>query len=197
MNQKRPRHRLAAMAAFVSAVSAAPAVAGPGDIDVGFGRQGFVSLPGIQEPVAVLPLEDGSSLVIGNRGNIGSSNTARTVIQTILISAAPVSQPAERLAVARLATALRAPVITLGVRQGTDGFAQQTWTSSSFAALDLAGDLVDGVPLPTVSATFRVRIDAPGTFVSGSLLEGALFLETDICPMGCWEFPLEFAVEVP
>jgi hypothetical protein len=118
-------------------------------------------------------------------------------IQPILVSAAPDSRPAERLAVARLATALRAPTIMLGQRNGANGYASQRWTSSSFAALDLAGDLVDGVPLPTLSATFRIRIDAGGTFASGALLQGALFLESELCQLWCAVFPLEFAAEVP
>jgi len=48
-----------------------------------------------------------------------------------------------------------------------------------------------------VSAVFRVKANQPGAFPVGATLHGAVYVESDICPMGCWELPLEFAVEIP
>lgn len=115
-------------------------------------------------------------------------------IQSILITAAPEAQRGERLALAELSAALRAPAISLGVTYDSSA---HTWASGSFAALDLAADLIDGVPLPTLSAVFRVKADHPDAFPPGTTLHGAIYVESIICPMGCWEIPLEFAVEIP
>jgi hypothetical protein len=76
-------------------------------------------------------------------------------------------------------------------------YSAQTWASGSYAALDLAAELTAGVRLPTLSAEFRVRADAAGAFPSGAILRGVLHVETEICPVGCWEVPLAFAVEIP
>jgi hypothetical protein len=119
-------------------------------------------------------------------------------IQAIVIAAAPDEQRGEHLALADLAAALRAPAISLGVSMQTgSGFYSQTWTAGLYAALDLAADLVNGSPLPSLSAAFRVKANQPNAFPAGATLRGAIFIESDICPMGCWEIPLEFAVEIP
>lgn len=111
-------------------------------------------------------------------------------IQAILIAGAPFEQPDERQELAELSAALRAPAISLGE--------PATWTSGSFAALDLAADLMDGLPLPTLSAVFRVKANAPGAFPAGTTLHGMLYLEsTNFCDWGCRELPVEFAVEIP
>jgi hypothetical protein len=116
-------------------------------------------------------------------------------IQSVLIAGAALAQRGERAALAELSAALRAPMISLGVRP--PGFRGSTWEAGSYAALDLAADLIDGAPLPTLSAVFNVRAHEPGAFPAGATLRGALHIESDLCPMGCWEIPLEFAVEIP
>ena len=73
----------------------------------------------------------------------------------------------------------------------------QTWASGSYAALDLAADLTEGLRLPTLSAVFRVRADATGAFPSGAILRGVVYVQTEFCPVDCWEIPLAFAVEIP
>ena len=112
-----------------------------------------------------------------------------TQVQSVLIAAAPVDQSGERWALAELAAALRAPTISLG--------ASQTWGAGAFAAWDLAGDLLDGLPLRTLSAEFRVKTNQPDGFRPRTTLHGIVYVESNICPMGCWEMPLEFAAEIP
>jgi hypothetical protein len=116
-------------------------------------------------------------------------------VQLVVIAGAPEARRAERFAVADLAAALRAPSISLGLRP--DSYSEQPWTAGAFAAWDLAADLIQGVPLPTLSASFRIKAKAPTLFTAGATLYGVIYVETDICPMGCWEIPLEFAVEIP
>jgi hypothetical protein len=111
-----------------------------------------------------------------------------TGIQSVLIVGAP-TRSTERLALANLAAALHAPAISLGLTQ--------TWAAGSFAAFDLAADLIGGLPLPTLSAAFRVKAKSPTTFSAGTTLYGVVYVESDSCPMGCAEVPLEFAVEIP
>jgi hypothetical protein len=117
-------------------------------------------------------------------------------IQLVLIAGAPGSGPAERFAVADLAAVLRAPSISLGFRSSSKN-SGQTWAAGSFAAWDLAADLIRGLPLPTLSAAFRIKAKPPILFAAGATLYGVIYVETDSCPMGCAEFPLEFAVEIP
>jgi hypothetical protein len=118
--------------------------------------------------------------------------------QFIVIAGARDTDSAERLALADLAAALRAPAVSLGVsRRPLSGYYTQTWASGMYAAMDLAADLLDESPLPSLSASFRVKANQPDAFPAGATLHGAIFIETDICPMGCWEIPLEFAVEIP
>lgn len=119
-----------------------------------------------------------------------------TGIQSVLIVGAP-AWSVDRLAVADLAAALRAPAISLGVSRITQDFATRSWEAGSFAAFDLAADLIGGLPLPTLSATFRVKAASPTTFAAGTTLYGVVYVESEICPMGCWEIPLEFAVQIP
>jgi hypothetical protein len=120
-----------------------------------------------------------------------------TGIQSIVIAATPDAQN-ERVALADLAAALHAPAIALGVSiKPASGFYAQTWTAGVYAALDLAADLLAGSPLPSLSASFRLTAHQPNAFPAGATLRGAIFMESDICPMGCWELPLEFSVEIP
>jgi hypothetical protein len=118
-------------------------------------------------------------------------------IQSVVIAGALYEEQRERLALAELAAALRAPAVHLGVYQDSRDFYAQSWAAGSFAALDLAADLIDGVPLPGLSATFRVKASTPHAFPSGTTLYGVAYVESEICPMGCWEVPLEFAVQIP
>jgi hypothetical protein len=123
-------------------------------------------------------------------------------IRSILIAAVPpmLIDPASRFehrALAELAAALRAPTIALGVTLSTHDFYAQTWESGVYAALDLAADLIAELPLPALSAAFRVKASGPGAFPAGATLQGSVYVESDICPMGCWEIPLAFAVEIP
>jgi len=120
-----------------------------------------------------------------------------TGVLTILIDGAPTMPLAGHREIAELAAALRAPTISLGVVMDERQHFAQTWASGSFAALDLAADLTKGSHLPTLSAAFRVRAGAAGAFPSGATLRGVLYVESEICPMGCWEIPLAFAVEIP
>ena len=92
-----------------------------------------------------------------------------------------------------LSAALRAPAVSLGVDYDSNDLSG--WAAGSFAALDLAADLIDGFPLPALSAVFHVKADEP--FAAGALLYGAVYVESENCPMGCSEIPLEFAVEIP
>lgn len=114
-------------------------------------------------------------------------------IRSIVISGASYEQIADRRATAALAAALEAPLVALGF--GSDWF--NPWPSGIFGALDLAADLALGVPLPTLSARFRVRSAEPGAFRSGDTLYGAVLVDSITCPMTCWEIPLEFAVAIP
>ncbi len=150
--------------------------------------------------VALLGGGDDRELTASERGHaLGALRRQRddTGVRTILIDAAPTAALAEHRAIADLAAALRSTTISLGVSSDDLQFFTQTWASGSHAALDLAADLTAGVGLPTLSAVFRVRSDAAGAFPSGATLRGVLHLETEICPMGCWEVPLAFAVEIP
>ncbi|HEY7671865.1 MAG TPA: carboxypeptidase-like regulatory domain-containing protein [Gammaproteobacteria bacterium] len=120
-----------------------------------------------------------------------------TGIQTVLIAAAPAIAYREHEALAELAAALRAPAVSLGVTEDSAGFYGQAWAAGSFAALDLAANLIDAVPLPTLSAVFRIRASTANAFPAGATLYGVAYVESDICPMGCWEIPLVFAAEIP
>jgi hypothetical protein len=111
----------------------------------------------------------------------------------MLISAVAWDAVAEQRAIAEVAATVRAPVLPM-MRIGSDSFG--TWAQGPFGPLDLALDLLSGTPVEQVSAVFRVK-SSPGAFVSGELLHGAVFIESSMCPMGCWEFPVAFAVEVP
>ena len=114
-----------------------------------------------------------------------------TGIQVVLIAGRLDVDSVERRNLAELAAALRAPIIYSGYpkdwRETGDGL---------YAALDLAADLLAGSALPTVEAVFRMKSDQPGGFQSGPTLHGTLWIESDLCPMGCAELPLEFAVDI-
>ncbi len=116
---------------------------------------------------------------------------ADTGIQVVLIAGRLNGDSVERKNLAELAAALRAPIIYSGYpkdwREKGDGL---------YAALDLAADLLAGSALPSVEAVFRMKSDQPGGFQSGPTLHGTLWIESDLCPMGCAELPLEFAVDI-
>lgn len=117
---------------------------------------------------------------------------ADTSVQPILIAGRLDEDSAQRKSLAEMAAALHAPIIYAGYprnwKDQTDGL---------YSAMDLAADLLAGSALPTVEAVFRMKSDQPGAFQSGSLVSGTLYVESDQCPMGCWELPLQFAAEVP
>ncbi len=116
---------------------------------------------------------------------------ADTGIQVVLIAGRLDGDSVERRNLAELAAALRAPIIYSGYprdwRETGDGL---------YLALDLAADLLAGSALPSVAAVFRLKSDQPGGFQSGPALHGTLWIESDLCPMGCAELPLEFAVDI-
>jgi len=116
---------------------------------------------------------------------------ADTGIQVVLIAGRLDGDSVERKTLAELAAALRAPIIYSGYpkdwREKGDGL---------YSALDLAADLLAGSALPSVEAVFRMKSDQPGGFQSGPTLHGTLWIESDLCPMGCAELPLEFAVDI-
>ena len=116
---------------------------------------------------------------------------ADTGIQVVLIAGRLDVDSVERRNLAELAAALRAPIIYSGYpkdwREKGDGL---------YSALDLAAELLAGSALPSVEAVFRMKSDQPGGFPSGPTLHGTLWIESDLCPMGCAELPLEFAVDI-
>jgi hypothetical protein len=116
-------------------------------------------------------------------------------VQTILIAAFRPYDIADSMAVAELADTLGAPTISTGLIDPRHD--DTTPGHGLFAAVDLAADLLAGADMPTLSATFRVRAPAAGAFVAGSTLHGVLLLESDICPVGCQELSLPFAVRIP
>jgi len=149
--------------------------------------------PGNRAIVAMLGGGDDRDLSDAARGSaLAALRQQRDAagIQSVLIVGAPTFST-ERLAIANLAAALHAPAISLGLSDS------ETWAAGSFAAFDLAADLIEGVPLPTLSAAFRVKAKSPTTFSTGTTLYGVVWVESDKCPMGCAEVPLEFAVEIP
>lgn len=156
--------------------------------------------PGDRTVVALLGGGDDRELTAAERDRaLASLRRQRddTGVRAILIDAAPTMPLAEHREIAGLAAALRAPTISLGAAMDERQFFAKTWASGSLAALDLAADLTKGSHLPTLSAAFRVRANAAGAFPSGAILRGVLYVESDICPMGCSEIPLAFAVEIP
>jgi hypothetical protein len=156
--------------------------------------------PGNRALVVMLGGGDDSGLSTEEREQalaaLGQQRDA-TGILSLLIAGASLAQPDERTALAELAATLRAPTIALGIFTDQSGNPVQSWTAGSFGALDLAADLLDGLPLPTLSATFRVTADAPDTFLSGAILHGVIYLESYICDWDCYELPIEFAVRIP
>jgi hypothetical protein len=114
----------------------------------------------------------------------------------VLINAAADTDSAARMGIADIAAALRAPVIGLGPRIGPSR-EPQAWSAGIHAALQLAAELAEGAPLPSITATFRVKTSAATGFVQGATLRGTIIAEGDICPMGCHETPVEFVVEIP
>jgi hypothetical protein len=118
-------------------------------------------------------------------------------VQTILVAGALNEGATERATLAELAAALHAPLIHAGFPRNYTNWDAGSPFDGLYAALGLASELLAGDALPMVTATFSLRAEAPFTFISGTLLRGTLYMESDQCPMGCWELPLDFAVEVP
>jgi hypothetical protein len=116
---------------------------------------------------------------------------ADTGIQVVLIAGRLDEDSVERKNLAELAAALRAPMIYAGYPRDW-----RWYGDGLYSALDLAADLLAGAALPSVAAAFRMKSDQPGGFQSGPTLHGTLWIESDVCPMGCWELPLEFAVDI-
>ena len=120
-----------------------------------------------------------------------SQQQADTGIQVVLIAGRLDEDSVERRNLAELAGALRAPIIYAGYpkdwRAPADGL---------YWAMDLAADLLAGSALPSLHAVFRVKSDQPGGFQSSPALQGTLWVESNQCPMGCWELPLQFAVDI-
>jgi hypothetical protein len=148
--------------------------------------------------VAVISGDDQTALTDAQRATKLSALRQQRLdggVQTILITAFAPYDIADSLAVAELADTLGAPTISTGlIDPRHDDTAPE---HGLFAAVDLAADLLAGADMPTLSATLRVRAPAAGAFVAGSKLHGVLFLESDICPVGCQELSLPFAVRIP
>lgn len=119
-----------------------------------------------------------------------------TGVRSILVDGAPWLAHDEHRRIADLAAALRAATISFGVTTDERDHYWQSWASGTDAALNLAADLVEDKPLPTLSASLRMKAH-PGAFASGAFLRGILYVESDICPMGCWEIPVAFSVLIP
>jgi hypothetical protein len=117
---------------------------------------------------------------------------AETGIQVILIAARLKEGSEDRRILAELAAALRAPIIHAGY---PGSFEDQT--DGLYAALDLAADLSAGSALSSVKAVFRMKSNVPGGFQSGTVLHGAIYVQSDICDWECLLIPQEFAVRVP
>jgi hypothetical protein len=101
----------------------------------------------------------------------------------------------KRKAVAELAAALHAPIVA------TDSIFYDVPSpiraDATYAAFDLVADLIEGAPLPSLSATFRVRAPSPGAFPSGSMLRGVLYVQDQSCPFECAEVAIAFAARIP
>jgi len=146
--------------------------AGSGDLDPSFGRNGG----GSDDTVAA-----------------GSARDATGVLPILVDASADRNEGA---AIAELAAALRAPVVALPSRQGPER-EPQLWSGGIYSALQLAAELLDGAPVRSLTATFRVKTLAPSGFVSGTTLRGTIITENDSCPMGCGEVMQEFVVIIP
>ena len=148
--------------------------------------------------VAVISGDDQTGLAVSQRAAKLSALRQQHLdsgVQTLLITAAIPDEIAGSTAVAELAEALGAPLISTGLIDPR--YDDTTPGHGLFAALDLAADLIAGTDMPTLSTTLRVRAPVAGAFVAGSTLHGALFLESDICPVGCQELALPFVVRIP
>ena len=150
--------------------------------------------------IALLGGEDDTSMSTQDRR--AAHETLRgqiddTGVRMILVAALPHAAIEQRQALAELAATLRAPLISLGTVLGEPDYAPNASATGSYAALDLAADLVDGVRLPTLSATVRIKAPAPDAFLAGSILYGVVYVQNEICPWECLDVPLEFAVTVP
>jgi hypothetical protein len=116
-------------------------------------------------------------------------------IRTLLVAGQLPEASPERARLAQMAALLDAPLIFSGYpanwRPEFNPF------DGLHTAMALAADITGGAALPTLEAAFRLRTDAARPFVSGALLEGTVYIESDLCPMGCAEIPLAFAARIP
>ena len=159
----------------------------------------MASAPGNRTVVVILGGGDDREMSAPDRAQaLASLRRQRddTAVRSILLDGSPQGSRVDHRDIADLAAALRAPTISLGVARNERDFYLQSWASGANSALDLAADLVEEKPLPTLSAAFRVKSGA-GAFPSGATLRGVLYVESDNCPMGCWEIPVAFSVIIP
>lgn len=155
--------------------------------------------PGTRTVVALVGGDDSSAASPSTRADtLAALRNQRDAsgVRVVLIDASAAQSATDHRSVADLAAALRAPMISFGVARNSRDFYTQSWASGSTAALELAGDLVAGNSLPTLTLTLRVT-DRAGAFPQGKTLRGVLYLFSDICPMGCWELPIAFTAFVP
>jgi hypothetical protein len=115
-----------------------------------------------------------------------------TGIQSILFACERNGNSADRRQLARIAAALSAPVIHALIEENpgspTDGL---------YSALDFAADMLAGTTVRSLKAVIRLKVNSPARFISGTTLEGILYLESDLCQWGCEPLTMHFAVEVP
>lgn len=116
-------------------------------------------------------------------------------IRSILVTGQLPEDSPERARLAQMAAMLDATMIFGGYP--ADWRHEFNPFDGLHTALLLAADITAGTPLPTIETSFRIRTDAARPFVSGELFEGTLYIETDLCPMGCAEIPLAFAARIP
>ncbi len=115
-----------------------------------------------------------------------------TGVRTILIGGTRESNDE----IDELARALRAPRIPLPGNVNYQQNYVQAIASGATSALALAAELIEGVPLPTMSADIRIRKQT-GSYPAGAALGGYVWLDTQFCSIGCKPISAEFTVVVP
>ncbi len=113
-------------------------------------------------------------------------------VEIILIPGELPEKSPERPLLAEIAEALHAPQIFAGLPKGW-----ASWPNGLHTAMNIAADMLTGVPLQTIDVVFRLPARDPAGFVAGSRYEGSLAVESDFCPMGCAEPPMNFSVVIP
>jgi hypothetical protein len=124
-----------------------------------------------------------------------AGSLAAAAIDTVIISSRLADPSPARDELAELAAAISAPLIVAGAPE--NWVDEWTHRDGLHPAMSLAAEIVSGTPLPTLDVVFRLRRPASDPFVAGSLLRGTLHVESEICPVGCAELPLPFAVRIP